>query len=388
MTMPETPIYLDCAATTPLDPAVRAAMQPFLDDEFGNAGSRTHAWGQRARAAVEHARDQIAEVAGAARGDVIFTSGATESNNLAILGLAGSAGASGHIVSSAIEHHAVLGPIAELERRGFSVTLVPPDGNGVVAVDRIMSALRPDTLLVSLMHVNNETGAVQPIGEVARELDGTAVHFHVDAAQSFAREIETLRHPRIDMISASAHKIGGPKGIGAVFVRDRRAGARPPLRPLMVGGGQERGLRPGTMPVALAVGFGVAAERAASEAAERWVRCARFRESLLAGLAPLDPAVNGDPRQAVPYIINLAFPGMMAEVVIDAWQDLVAVSNGAACTTQQQTCSHVLDAMQVPGWRSDGAVRLSWDGSTPEPEWRALVAAVNDQRVYREPAST
>jgi cysteine desulfurase len=387
MTMPETPIYLDCAATTPLDPAVRAAMQPFLDDEFGNAGSRTHAWGQRARAAVEHARDQIAEVAGAARGDVIFTSGATESNNLAILGLAGSAGASGHIVSSAIEHHAVLGPIAELERRGFSVTLVPPDGNGVVAVDRIMSALRPDTLLVSLMHVNNETGAVQPIGEVARELDGTAVHFHVDAAQSFAREIETLRHPRIDMISASAHKIGGPKGIGALVLR-RRAGARPPLRPLMFGGGQERGLRPGTMPVALAVGFGVAAERAASEAAERWVRCARFRESLLAGLAPLDPAVNGDPRQAVPYIINLAFPGMMAEVVIDAWQDLVAVSNGAACTTQQQTCSHVLDAMQVPGWRSDGAVRLSWDGSTPEPEWRALVAAVNDQRVYREPAAT
>jgi cysteine desulfurase len=383
---PETLIYLDCAATTPLDPAVRAAMQPFLDDEFGNAGSRTHAWGQRARAAVEHARDQIAAVAGAARGDVIFTSGATESNNLAILGLAGSTGASGHIVSSAIEHHAVLGPIAELERRGFSVTLVSPDSNGVVPIDRIMAAVRPDTLLVSLMHVNNETGAVQPIQQVARELEGTATYFHVDAAQSFAREIETLRHPRIDMISASAHKIGGPKGIGALVLR-RRAGVRPPLHPLMFGGGQERGLRPGTMPVALAVGFGLAAERAANDAAGRRARCTWFRDALLAGLAPLDPVVNGDPRQSVSYIVNLAFPGLVAEVVIDAWQDLVAVSNGAACTTQQQTCSHVLDAMQVAAWRSDGAVRLSWDASTPEPDWPALVAAVETHRAPKEPAS-
>jgi cysteine desulfurase len=392
MTTLETPIYLDCAATTPLDPAVRAAMQPFLDDEFGNAGSRTHAWGQRARTAVEHARDQIAAVVSAARGDVIFTSGATESNNLAILGLAGSVDVPGHIVSSAIEHHAVLEPIAELERRGFRVTLVAPDGNGVVPVDRIMSAVRPDTLLVSLMHINNETGAIQPIEEVARELDGTTIYFHVDAAQSFGREIETLGHSRIDLISASAHKIGGPKGIGALVLR-RREGVRPPLRPLMFGGGQERGLRPGTMPVALAVGFGLAAERAASEAADRRLRCVRFRESLLAGLAPLDPMVNGDPRQSAPYIINLAFPGLVAEVVIDAWQDLVAVSNGAACTTQRHTCSHVLEAMQVPAWRSDGAVRLSWSASTPEPEWQALVAAVaaiNAQKAHRaaaEPAS-
>lgn len=387
--MPETPIYLDCAATTPLDPVVRAAMQPFLADDFGNAGSRNHAWGQRARAAVEHARDQIAAVAGAARSEVIFTSGATESNNLAILGLAGGAAAPGHIVSSAIEHHAVLEPIAELERRGFSVTLVAPDGNGVVPVERIAAALRPDTLLVSLMHVNNETGAVQPIEDVARELDGTRIYFHVDAAQSFAREIEALRHPRIDLISASAHKINGPKGIGALVMR-RRSGVRPPLRPLMFGGGQERGLRPGTLPVALAVGFGLAAERAAGEAAPRRARCARFRDALLDGLAPLDPVVNGDPRQSVPYIINLAFPGLFAEVVIDAWQELVAVSNGAACTTQQQRCSHVLEAMQVPAWRSDGAVRLSWDASTPELDWRTLVAAVDGQRARRlpvEPAS-
>ena len=269
-----------------------------------------HAHGVRGSRTVRRARPDRGRRR-AAHGAVIFTSGPTESTSPAMLGLAGGVDVPGHIVSSAIGHHAALGPIAELERRGFSVTLVPPDGNGLVSADRIVSALRPDTLLVSLMHVNNETGAVQPIEDVARELDGTAIYFHVDAAQSFAREIETLRHPRIDLISASAHKINGPKGIGALVVR-RREGARPPLRPLMFGGGQERGLRPGTMPVALAVGFGVAAERTASDAADRRVRCARFRESLLAGLAPLNPVVNGDPRHSAPYIINLAFPRVVA----------------------------------------------------------------------------
>jgi cysteine desulfurase len=371
------PVYLDCAATTPLDPRVRDEMLPFLEAEFGNAGSRTHAWGQRARAAVEHARDQVAAVAAVGRADVIFTSGATESNNLAILGLAGQPA---HIVTTAIEHHAVLGPIAELERRGFPVTRVAPDAHGVVAADRIVAAVRPDTVLVSVMHVNNETGAVQPVDEIADRLACTNVYIHVDAAQSFAREIEALRHPRIDLISASAHKLNGPKGIGALAMR-RRDGRRPPLQPLMHGGGQERGLRPGTMPVALAVGFGAAAERAANEHVERRQRCVSFREALLAGLAPLSPTVNGDVHRSVPYILNLSFPGVVAEVVVDAWQDLVAVSNGAACTSQQYTCSHVLAAMGVPAWRSDGAVRLSWCAATPEPDWTALVSALE---LYRQ----
>ena len=377
------PIYLDCAATTPLDPKVRDDMRPFLDAEFGNAGSRTHAWGQRARAAVERARTQLATIAEVSRGDVIFTSGATESNNLAILGLASHPG---HIVTTAIEHHAVLGPIAELERRGFAVTRVPPDRQGVVTADRIVAAVRPATVLVSVMHVNNETGTVQPVDEIADRLAGTNVYIHVDAAQSFAREIDALRHPRIDLISASAHKLNGPKGVGALLMR-RRDGKRPPLQPLMFGGGQERGLRPGTMPVALAVGFGAAAERAALEHAERRRRCVRFRDALLAGLAPLDPVLNGDLQRSVPHIVNLSFPGVVAEVVIDAWQDLVAVSNGAACTSQQYTCSHVLAAMDVPAWRTDGAIRLSWGASTPEPDWAALVAALEPYRQHAIPTA-
>jgi cysteine desulfurase len=369
------PVYLDCAATTPLDPRVRAGMLPYLDDEFGNAGSRTHEWGRRARSAVEHARDAVAAVVASSRGDVIFTSGATESNNLAILGLAAAAGDRRHIVSTAIEHHGVLEPLEELARRGFAITLVAPEPGGGVAAEAILDAIRPDTLLVSMMHVNNETGVIQPVQDVAEGLEDRDVYLHVDAAQSFAREIAALRHPHVDLISVSAHKINGPKGIGALVMR-RRAGRRPPLQPLMFGGGQERQLRPGTIPVPLAVGLGLAAEWAVAEAETRDARCRAFRASLLAGLAPLEPAINGDLTRAVPYILNLSLPGFDAETVIDSWRDLVAISNGAACTSQSYTCSHVLSAMRLPAWRRDGAVRFSWCAASLEPDWGALVAAV------------
>jgi cysteine desulfurase len=385
--MVQPPIYLDCAATTPLSDAVRAAMRPYLEEEFGNAGSRTHAWGQRARTAVERARDQIARVAGAGRGEVIFTSGATESNNLAILGLAAGFAAGAHVVSTAIEHHAVLGPLAALERRGVTVTYVEPGAGGVVEADDIIAAVRPDTRLVSMMHVNNETGAVQPIDRIAALLDRSATYFHVDAAQSFGREIDALRHPRIDLISVSAHKVHGPKGIGVLIVR-KRNGERPPLEPLMFGGGQERGLRPGTMPVALTVGFGAAAEQALDECDGRRARCEEFREALLHGLAPLEPVINGDPVRSVPYIANLSFPGLVSEVIMDAWRNLVAVSNGAACSSQRYTCSHVLAAMRVPSWRADSAVRLSWCASTAEPDWPALVAAAEPHRRLRRSSAS
>jgi cysteine desulfurase len=369
------PIYLDCAATTPLDPRVRTEMLRWFDENFGNAGSRTHEHGRRARTAVEQARDRIAAVVAVSRGEVIFTSGATESNNLAILGLASAAGPRRHIVSTAIEHHAVLEPLAEVSRRGFEITFVAPDRSGAVDPGALLAAIRPETLLVSMMHVNNETGVRQPIGEVADGLGGTDTYFHVDAAQSFAREISALRHPRIDLISVSAHKINGPKGVGALIAR-RRGGRRPPLQPLMFGGGQERGLRPGTLAVPLIAGLGLAAELAAAEAEARDARCRAFRASLMNGLAPLGPMINGDPDQSVPYIVNLSFPGVDAETVIDAWQDLVAVSNGAACTSQTYTCSHVLTAMKLSPSRRDGAVRFSWCASSIEPDWRALVTAV------------
>lgn len=379
------PVYLDYAATTPLDPRVRAEMLRYLDDDFGNAGSRTHRRGQRANAAVERARDQVAAVAGCGRGDVIFTSGATESNNLAILGLAAGTPDQRHVVTSAIEHAAVLEPASALRRRGFDITIVDPEPGGAVDAGRLLSAVRPDTLLVSLMQVNNETGVVQPIAEVADGLRDSTAYLHVDAAQGFGRELAALRHPRIDLVSASAHKIGGPKGVGALVCR-RRGGTRPPLEPLMHGGGQERQLRPGTLPVPLIAGFGLAAELAAMEAAPRAERCRAFRDELLAGLAPLGPVVNASPALTVPYILNLAIPGLDGETVIDAWADLVEVSNGAACTSQTYTCSHVLSAMRLPAWQRDGAVRFSWGAGASAPDWAALVTALEPFRSARSEA--
>jgi len=381
------PVYVDCAATTALDPRVREVMLSYFDDDFGNAGSRTHAWGQRARAAVERARDQIASVVGARRSDVVFTSGATESNNLAILGTCSASlhiGPGGlqarpdrqtyHIVSTAIEHHAVLEPLAELELRGCEVTYVRPETNGTVTPDAVVGAVRPETRLVSVMHVNNETGAIQPIGRIADALRGRDCVFHVDAAQSFGRELTDLAHPRIDLISASSHKIQGPKGVGALIAR--RSTAAQPLQPLMFGGGQERALRPGTLPVPLIAGFGLAAELAVTEHEERAQRCRVFRGALLDGLKALRPSVNGDPSLTVPFILNVSIPGIEAEVAIDAWADLVAISNGAACTSQSYTCSHVLSAMKLPKWQIDGALRFSWCASTPQPDWPAMVSAV------------
>ncbi len=376
-------IYLDCAATTAVDPRVRDEVVRFLDEEYGNAGSRTHDRGRRARAAVERARHRVAAVVAASRGDVVFTSGATESNNLALLGLAAHGGAAGrrHIVSTAIEHHAVLEPLEALRRRGFEVELVAPAADGAVDAGAVVEAVRPDTLLVSVMQVNNETGMTQPVEAIADRLADPGVFFHVDAAQGFGKApLEALRHPRIDLISISGHKIYAPKGIGALVARKRR-GVRPPLEPLLFGGGQERGLRPGTLPVALIAGLGLAAELALDEHAARAARCAAFRERLLAGLAPLDPVVTGDARHAVPHIVSLAFPGLEAEQIVDAWQGLVEISQGAACTSQSYVCSHVLGAMRLPAWQQAGTVRLSWSHTTALPDVSAMVAAL--ERVRR-----
>jgi cysteine desulfurase len=378
-------IYLDCAATTPLDPRVRVEVSRWLGDDFGNAGSRTHARGLRAREAVERARDRVAAVVGASRGDVVFTSGATESNNLAILGLVAHGEATGrrHVVSTAIEHHAVLEPLAQLERRGFTVERLAPEAGGVVDADAVARALRPDTLLVSVMHVNNETGVVLPIEAIAERLAGTGVFLHVDAAQGFGKVLEPLRHARIDLMSVSGHKIHAPQGIGALIAR-RRDGARPPLVPLMHGGGQERGLRPGTLPVHLIAGLGLAAELAAAEADQRERRCRAFRIRLLDGLAPLQAVINGDPARSVPHIVNLSIPGIDAEAAIEAWEDLVEVSHGAACTSQRASCSHVLDAMRLAGSREEGALRLSWCHDTAFPDGPAMVDAIVRAREEQE----
>lgn len=364
-------VYLDCAATTPVDPRVAADVLRYINNEYGNAGSRTHAFGARAKRAVEQARDQVAAVVQCTRGEVVFTSGATESNNLAILGLADHARRTGrrHLVSTLIEHHAVLEPLRHLESQGFDLTLVPSTPGGFVDADAIRAACRPDTLLVSVMHVNNETGVIQPIERIAAQLEGHPAYFHVDAAQGFGKEIPALRHPRIDLISISGHKLFAPKGVGALVTR-RRDGERPPLSPLMFGGGQERGLRPGTLAVHLIVGLGRAAELAVTEADARATANRRFRERALAALTPLDPILNGDPDRTVPHILNLALPGVDAEEAMEALADTIAISNGSACTSQSLSCSHVLGAM---GLDPASALRLSWSHLTPEPDWPRVV---------------
>lgn len=374
-------VYLDCNATTPLEPEVRREMLRFFEEEYGNAGSRTHEFGARAKQAVQKARDQVAALVGAQREEVIFTSGATESNNLALLGLApfGERSNRRHIISTQIEHKAVLEPLEELERRGFAVELLAPNAGGWVEPERVASALRPDTLLVSVMHANNETGVIQPIEEIAALLGKHAAYFHVDAAQTFGKLIAPLRNPRIDLLSASAHKIYGPKGVGALVTR-RRGFERPPLKPLIFGGGQERGLRPGTVPVPLVAGFGLAAELAQKNHAARLQRCLEFRRQLEAALLPLGPKIHGDPARLLPHVVNLSFAGLDSEAAMVALKGEVALSNGSACTSASYTPSHVLKAMGVPDEEIMGALRFSWCHLTPEVGWSVVASALRRMR--------
>jgi len=378
-------IYLDCAASMPVDPRVTARVMEVLADECGNAGSRGHELGRRARRRVEQAREQVARVVDAGRAEVVFTSGATESSNLAILGLAEYGRQSGrrHAVSTRIEHRAVLEPLEQLRRHGFEISLVAPEPGGWVDPEAVRGAVRPETLLVSVMHVNNETGIIQPIAEIAELLGEHSAYFHVDAAQGFGRELQGLRHPRVDLVSISGHKIHAPQGIGALVTR-RREGRRPPLAPLLHGGGQEFGLRPGTLPVALISGLGLAAELAVEEGEARAAKCRQLRERLLRALAPLEPVVNGDPGRGVPHILNLSIPGVLAEEALEALDGLIAVSDGAACSSQADTCSHVLSAMGLDAARIEGALRFSWCHLTEEPEWNAVVHRLSQVRVRQE----
>jgi cysteine desulfurase len=319
----------------------------------------------------------VAAVVGAKRDEVIFTSGATESNNLAILGLADHGLATGktHVIASWIEHKAVIEPIEDLERRGFSVTWVGTDASGRVNPNEVGKSLRPETLLVSIMQVNNETGIRQPVAEIAAALCGHDAWFHTDAAQGFGKELETLRNPRIDLISVSGHKIFAPKGVGALISR-RRGYERAPLRPLTFGGGQERGLRPGTLPVALIAGLGAAAELAVRDQASRTTRCLALREEAVRAFAPLAPRYTGDPDFAVPHVLNVAFGDLDSEALMVALKDLVAISNGSACTSSSYTPSHVLRAMGMSEDEANRCLRISWCHLTPAVDWEAVVARI------------
>jgi cysteine desulfurase len=372
-------IYLDCNATTPLEPQVREAMLTYLTEEFGNAGSRTHEFGLQAKQAVQVAREQIAQVVAAEREDVIFTSGATESNNLAILGLSNYANqtAKKHIISTQIEHKAVLEPLAALKQQGFEITLIPPNVGGWIEPQAISQALREDTLLVSTMHVNNETGILQPLDSIANLLQEHSCYWHVDAAQGFGKEIPALCQARIDMISVSAHKIYGPKGVGALILR-RRNYRRPPLQPLLYGGGQERGLRPGTLPVPLIVGFGVAAELARQYHQERANKCLAFRQRMLTALSPLQPRIHGDAKRCLPHVLNFSISGLDSEAAMLALKGIIAVSNGAACTSSSYSSSYVLQGMGLTANEIQGALRFSWCHLTAAVDWQQVVERLQE----------
>jgi cysteine desulfurase len=369
--------YLDCNATTPIEPSVAEIIQKYMLEEFGNAGSRTHSYGSRAKKAVIHAREQVAALAGVSSNEVIFTSGATEANNLAILGLfeEGERLNKRHVVSTKIEHKAVLEPLEELSRRGWEVTLLPPSQDGIVTPEEVHDAMRDDTILVSIMHGNNETGTLQPIEEISKILMKHDAYLHIDAAQTFGKlPLHELK--RCDLISVSSHKCYGPKGVGALIAK-RREYRLPPLKPLMFGGGQERGLRPGTLPVPLIVGFGLACELSAKKFKDREAKNLEFRGKVVSAIDKLGGVQNGSKENCLAHVINVSIPGLDSEAAIVALKDIAAISNGSACTSSSYTPSHVLQAMGFNQDRIDQAIRLSWSHLTEEPNWNGMISSLN-----------
>lgn len=369
------PTYLDCNATTPLDPHVREVMLRYLDVEFGNAGSRTHAYGAEAAKAVRDARIKVASVVDRPPEDVIFTSGATESNNLGLLGLAQYAEQTQrkHIVTTQVEHKAILEPISYLRSKGYEVTLVPPNSEGLVDPYDVMKAIRPNTLLVSVMHVNNETGVRQPLAEIADMIPVGPI-FHTDGAQGFAKELVELSHKRIDMISTSSHKIFGPKGVGALIAN--RA-TRNKLVPLQYGGSQERGLRAGTLPTFLIAGFGTASSRLAERNSSWLASCQRLKDCFLSSLqSNLPIRINGDLQRSLPNTLNFSVPGVDNEAIVLALKSKVAISTGSACTADLVEPSHVLRAMSLPAESISSATRWSWSDTTADTFIQPVVATL------------
>ena len=357
---------LDTAATTPVDPDVVEDMIEVLRRVPGNPSS-THPPGREAARRVEAARAAVAEQLGCDPDEIIFTAGATEANNLALRGIALAYREQGrHLVTSAIEHKAVLACCRSLERDGIETTLVRPNSGGWVTPEAIVAALRPDTLMVSLMHANNETGVMQPIAEVAAAVAEAGVLFHVDAAQAAGKFAIDLKQAPIDLLSLSAHKFYGPKGVGCLVVRERR---HLHLLPLMAGGGQEYGLRPGTLATHQIVGLSSALMRAAARRERDLAHVAGLKRHLLARLgAGAAFAVHGDPSRTSPYILNLSFEGVPADALINQLSDRLALASGSACSSGAIEPSHVLRAMGIEADALYGAVRISFgrDHTTSE----------------------
>ena len=373
--MPDQPIYLDHHATTPVDPRVLDAMLPWFTANFGNPHSVDHAYGWAAEEAVEQARRAVAQLIGAEAREIIFTSGATEANNLAIRGLAPALAAAGRleIIASPLEHPCVMACLEALAADGFAVRFLTVGAAGLVDPAEVAGLLGPATGLVTVMAANHEIGTVQPIDEIGRLARAAGALFHVDAAQAAGKIPLTMAG--IDLMTLSAHKLYGPKGIGALAVR--RA-IRPLLQPLILGGGQEQGLRSGTVPVPLAVGFGVAAGLAQAEMAAEAVRLAQRRDRLFDRLrqAGLTLHLHGDPARRLTGNINFRIGQIDAETIIARVRDRLALSTGAACASAERTPSNVLRAIGLGETEALGALRIGLGRSTSEADIDAAAAAL------------
>jgi cysteine desulfurase len=377
-TGPRRTVYLDYAATTPVDPRVAARMAECLTQQgaFGNPGSTSHDYGDAARALVEAARVQVAAAVGAVPADIVWTSGATEANNLALFGVANYQREAGrHIVTARTEHKAVLDPCRELERRGWRVTYLEPGRGGLLDPAQVAAALKPDTVLVSIMHVNNEIGVIQDIAAIAAvcAAHGTA-RLHVDAAQSVGKCPIDFARLGLDLLSLSAHKAYGPKGVGALVV-SRARGVQ--LQALQFGGGQERNLRSGTVATHQVVGMGAAFELAAAEQAAETARIALLRERLWRGLGPLKGVLrNGDPELTAAQLLNVSFEDVEGESLLAAVRPFIAVSTGSACTSSNQEPSYVLRALGRDERLAESSLRFSLGRFTTGVEVDAAIEAV------------
>ncbi|EGR0728344.1 IscS subfamily cysteine desulfurase [Vibrio cholerae] len=362
------PIYLDYSATCPVDPRVAEKMVQYMtmDGTFGNPASRSHRYGWQAEEAVDTAREQIAALLNADPREIVFTSGATESDNLAIKGVAHFYNKQGkHIITSKTEHKAVLDTMRQLEREGFEVTYLDPESNGLIDLAKLEAAMRDDTILVSIMHVNNEIGVVQDIAAIGELCRSRKVVFHVDAAQSAGKVAFDVQEMKVDLISLSAHKAYGPKGIGALYVRRK---PRIRLEAQMHGGGHERGFRSGTLPTHQIVGMGEAFRIAKEELQQDYDHALKLRNRLLDGIKDMEAVtINGDLDQRVPHNLNVSFAFVEGESLLMALKDL-AVSSGSACTSASLEPSYVLRALGLNDELAHSSIRFSFGRFTTEAE--------------------
>jgi len=363
---PHFPIYMDYSATTPIDPRIADKMIPYLREQFGNPASRSHMYGWTAEHAVEQAREQVAALVNADSREIIWTSGATEGNNLALKGAAHFYKTRGkHIITVKTEHKSVLDTVRELERQGFDATYLQPQDNGLITITQLAEAIRPDTILVSVMLVNNEIGVIQPIDEIGELCRSKGIIFHCDAAQATGKVHIDLEKTKVDLMTFTAHKTYGPKGIGALYVRRK---PRVRLEAQMHGGGHERGLRSGTLPTHQIVGMGEAFRIAKEEMDSEIVRIKTLRDRLAKGLMEMEEVyINGDMEHRVPHNLNVSFNYVEGESLIMAIKDL-AVSSGSACTSASLEPSYVLRALGRSDELAHSSIRFTFGRFTTEED--------------------